>query len=457
MLAACPPRLTTPPFLPQPLLWHKALEEYREKLEENQNKGEKIGDVGGEIEIADRMTEKLEGIKDSTRYSAWTVIPEHKNQVIADVEEANSLATQLPSILQGKMNVFVSDVKIQYRTWIVLVWVTSLSAAILLIVLGRIFYRWVLEPLKQLLDGSRLVAAGRFDYRIRLRSKDEMAELANAMNHMTQSFQEIRDDLDGQVKQRTKEVVRSEQMASVGFLAAGVAHEINNPLASIAMCAESLESRLLEVIQQAVPDRGENGDDDLEVVRDYLKMIQDEAFRCKGITEKLLDFSRLGDVEKQMTDLTELVHSVIEMVKHVGKYKEKQVNLVESAPVLAPVNQQEMKQVILNLITNGLDSLEPGGQVDVKLTSNATNALLIVKDNGCGMTDEVKEHLFEPFFTRRRDGQGTGLGMSISYRIVEDHGGSVQAESRGPNQGSKFTVRIPLKENNHDEFEKRAA
>ena len=215
---------------------------------------------------------------------------------------------------------------------------------------------------------------------------------------------------------------------------------------------------MLEFAESRPQDQGsDESESELDVVRDYLKMIQDEAFRCKGITEKLLDFSRLGDVEKQKTNLTELVQGVIQMVKHVGKYKEKQVSLKRSDAVFAPVNPQELKQVILNLITNGLDSLQPGGRVDVTVKSDRNFAIVVVKDNGCGMTDEVKEHLFEPFFTRRRDGQGTGLGMSISYRIVEDHGGSVEVESSGPDQGSTFTVRIPLKDNKNAEFKNREA
>ena len=120
----------------------------------------------------------------------------------------------------------------------------------------RLSYRWIFLPLRTLIAGSRRVAAGEFGYRIRLDTHDEMAELAKALNDMTARFQEIRDDLDHQVQVRTKQVVRSEQLASVGFLAAGVAHEINNPLASIAMCAESLEGRFRAI---ARPKRSATG------------------------------------------------------------------------------------------------------------------------------------------------------------------------------------------------------
>jgi signal transduction histidine kinase len=275
------------------------------------------------------------------------------------------------------------------------------------------------------------------------------------------------------VKQRTKEVVRGEQMASVGFLAAGVAHEINNPLASIAWCAESLDSRLAEAMAEATgaADAAHQAADphpsplpegegtiarprgpaavsvaaaDVEILQKYLRRIQDEAFRCKGITEKLLDFSRLGDMEKHDTDLGELVTGVIEMVRHLGKYKQKKIEFDCREYVKVPVNAQEIKQVVLNLITNALDSLDANGTVWISLVKSGPWAELVVRDNGCGMTDEVLKHLFEPFFTRRRDGSGTGLGLSITYRNVTDHGGAIEPESAGRGRGATMRVRLPL-------------
>jgi signal transduction histidine kinase len=289
------------------------------------------------------------------------------------------------------------------------------------------------------------VAAGDFGYRLQLDTRDEMAELADAFNAMTERFQEIRDDLDKQVQLRTREVIRSEQLASVGFLAAGVAHEINNPLASIAMCAESLESRLEPV-----------GADNAEaqVARRYVELIQAEAFRCKGITEKLLDFSRLGEVRRQSTPLLGIVRDVADMLQHVGRFKGRTIEIADDQDVLAMVNPQEIKQVVLNLLVNALDSLENEGRVRVAVRrsplpespTGGREAVLTIADDGCGMTEEVLEHLFEPFFTRRKSGQGTGLGLSIVHRIVTDHGGRIEATSAGPGQGSTFRITLPVAE-----------
>ncbi len=316
--------------------------------------------------------------------------------------ELQNLGKELPHYLERRMLTLSQDVKSQYRAWIVLTWFAAIAATVLLTLFISLGYRWIFRPLRILVKGSRRVAGGDFDYQIQVASHDEMAELADAMNDMTNRFRAVRDDLDHQVQVRTKQVVRSEQLASVGFLAAGVAHEINNPLASIALCAESMESRMLEI----APACG----DEAEVMGRYLKMIQTEAFRCKEITEKLLDFSRLGEVKRQNADLRELVQNVVEMVGHLGKYQNRHIQFAAGDPVIALVNSQEIKQVVLNLVTNALDSLEAGGTLDIELVRKANFAEMIFTDNGCGMSDEVLKHLFEPFFTRKRGGQGTGLG-----------------------------------------------
>src|SRR5262249_18400444 len=149
---------------------------------------------------------------------------------------------------------------------------------------------------------------------IEVHSSDEMEDLAHAFNDMTSRLSETYRDLETQVNERSRQLVRSERLASVGFLAAGVAHEINNPLASIAFCSEALEQRLRERGQHT--DGGARQDDD-DVITRYLKMIQDEAFRCKAITQRLLEFSRGGEKVREPVEIGKLIQSVVEMVEHL--------------------------------------------------------------------------------------------------------------------------------------------
>ena len=449
------------------------LSAYRAQLEHEGQADLRMADNRQERETVHKIEAALARIHQANRDENWMLDDVKVGQLDGELEALRTLAAELPSYLHRRLGGFRDEVRGQYRTLIVGTWIASVSAALLFALFMRLSWQWILQPLGILIRGSRRVAAGQFDYRIHLDTQDEMSELAEALNDMTARFQDIRDDLDRQVQERTKQVVRNEQLASVGFLAAGVAHEINNPLASIAMCAESLESRVREVLAQPLggdrvddqvreePLGGDSVDDNrpaaasapatpladqLAVISHYLKMVQSEAFRCKEITERLLDFSRIGQAKRQDTDLGQLVRGVVRMVGHLGKYQQKQIRFRQSEPVVAPVNAQEIKQVVLNLLTNALDSLDDGGTVWIELCPRDGMAELAVRDNGCGMDAQVLEHVFEPFFTRRRAGQGTGLGLSISYRIVADHGGDIRAESPGPGQGATFRVRLPLVE-----------
>lgn len=414
------------------------LGEYRHQLDSSILRADsRIGDDRRERETLDEIDDVLREIQESQITVEGFFRNIHGYEL--EVETLQALVGALPSHLHERLENLAGDVRSQYRLGITLAWITFLIALLMMGLSIHVFRTTIARPLGKLVNGSRRVAAGDFSHRIGLASRDEIGELAEAMDAMTERFQDIYEDLDRQVRERTREVVRSEQLASVGFLAAGVAHEINNPLASIALCSESLESRLGDLLKGGESQSAA----EFDVVRSYLDMIQKEAFRCKQITEKLLDFSRMGDSQKHATELRDLVLGVIEMLQHLGRYHDKQVELLAGEPVIADVNPQELKQVVLNLITNGLDSLDPGGKVTIRVDRKGTSARIIVEDNGCGMTSEVIQHLFEPFFTRRRGGQGTGLGLSISYRIVTEHGGQITAESEGPGKGSRFAVTLP--------------
>jgi two-component system, NtrC family, sensor kinase len=417
------------------------LAEYCTLLDRKLRAAGSMGDNQPEREAVRRIEDALQRIHQTGSDESWMYNDARLNELDREVIGLQIMAVDLPTHLHSTMKNFAAEVRGQYHALLIGLWIASALAALLFAVFVRLFYRWIFRPLDVLIRGSRKVAGGDFNYHVQLQTNDEMSELAAAMNDMTLRFRTIRDDLDRQVQERTKQVVRNEQLASVGFLAAGVAHEINNPLASIAMCAESMEVRLRELLESAGKS---GGDDHTAVVANYLRMIQSEAFRCKGITEKLLDFSRIGPPKRQLTDLRELVRGVIEMIGHLGRYHGKKLESLAGPAVSAPVNCQELKQVVLNLLTNALDSVEDNGRVEIRLESRDGMAVLSVADNGCGMEAEVMERIFEPFFTRRRAGQGTGLGLSICYRIVSDHGGTIEARSQGEGQGATFLVRLPL-------------
>ncbi len=396
--------------------------------------------------------DSLEGYRRSPQASELYSRPD----LSKPLDQLVALTDEHLKMIHGSMAAVSNDVRGQYRTWIAMSWICTILAMVIMVILLWSFNSLVIKPFRTLLVGSRLVAGGEFKHRIDLGTGDELSELAEAMNEMTDRFQKAYDtveslckNLDMQVRDRTREVIQNEQLASVGFLAAGVAHEINNPLATIAWSSESLQSRVAELAM--LPSVQRLVDDEFyEALSTNLKRIEEEAYRCKGITEKLLDFSRLNQVRRAPTDLTELIQDVVAMVGTVGKFRCKTIRTHTTGPVIAEVNSQEIRQVVLNLVTNALESVDHDGAVDVRVRAEEQWASIVVEDNGCGMTQEVMQHLFEPFFTRRRDGSGTGLGLSITHRIISQHGGALVPFSDGEGCGSRMELSLPYQPSESD-------
>lgn len=323
-----------------------------------------------------------------------------------------------------------------YRWHLGFVWTAGAATLALLLNLVRCAIHWIIRPIQHLHLGARRVADGDFDYRLSAETNDEMSELAQDFNQMTERFQAITADLDRQVQERVQQLIRSERLAGLGFLSAGVAHEINNPLSAIAMAAESLEYRLQDWMPTAA-------EDDAAEVRDYLRMMQEEAQRCRQITEKLLDFARGQEGERNLYDVTAIVRDVVGMTKHLGRFRDREITINREAPCYAWVNGPEIKQVVLNLVANALESTDENGRLDISICERPDQVELSFTDNGSGMTPDVLKHLFEPFFTTKEVGKGTGLGLSISQRIIRDHDGALEASSAGQGQGSTFRMRLP--------------
>ncbi len=364
--------------------------------------------------------------------------PNSEHTILFDrMERLNRSAGTLPDTLHRDFLQVLEQSKLEYQSSRVIVWISAILVMAMLMGLTSLFHRWVHYPVRLLQRGVRRVARGQFDYHIALSSGDEMQALAEAFNDMTNRLSATYADLETQIQERSRQLVRSERLASVGFLAAGVAHEINNPLAAIAFSSEAMERRLQQLLDTQ-PDWP-----DARVILNYLRMIQEEAFRCKGITEKLLDFSRCNDIQRQRTNLVDLVRGVVEMICHIGKYRGKNIVFNPREAVFAQVDPQEIKQVVLNLVVNALDSMDTGGTLTIEVKGLEGTCLLLFRDNGCGMSPEVLDNIFEPFFTKRKIGKGTGLGLSITHRIVSQHHGEITASSPGEGQGAEFLVRLP--------------
>jgi len=320
---------------------------------------------------------------------------------------------------------------IQYIFWAAVAGMICVSLALLAAM------QWISRPIREIASGCTRIADGDTAWRLPMASRwqDEFSDLVAGVNCMAARFQQSEEDLQEKVRERSEQLMRSQRLANVGFLAAGVAHEINNPLMAISLAADSLEMRLSDQCDL----RTAEGQELLERVA----MIRRESRRCGDITARLLDFSRGERGFHIATDLVELVQEVLSMVRHLGRFSDRNIAFECSGTVTAEVIPSQIKQVILNLVANALQATDSGGEVVIRLVEQVDNVVLSVSDNGCGMDPETLQHVFDPFFTSREQGQGTGLGLSITHRIVEDHGGTVTPVSAGAGLGSTFQVRLP--------------
>ena len=311
-----------------------------------------------------------------------------------------------------------------------------IAGAILMSVFG---YRSVIVPLRQLREGVRDFAGGDLGRRLDTTVDQEFAALADEFNRMAGELEALYRDLEAKVQAKSRELVRSERLASVGFLAAGVAHEINNPLSIMTGYAEMGQKWL----------HGAQSDEQRAELRTALQIIRQEAFRCKQIIQQLLSLSKMGDGVRGEVSLPRVADDVIGMLSAMRKYRGRAIALRCPDQGLPAVwgNEPELKQVVLNLAVNALEALDQttDGSVVIELARRDSAVQLEVSDNGAGMTPEVLERVFEPFFTQRggAEGRGTGLGLSICHAIIESHGGTIRASSDGPSRGSRFTIALP--------------
>lgn len=356
--------------------------------------------------------------------------------MMLDIARMQSIVQEIPNPEGGLTR--APDI---YKSRLVLIGICLLCIPILFVSLVRCGHAWIFVPVRKLHEAASRVANGDYRHRLKLRGRDEMVDLANVFNRMIERFQNDKDILDKEVEERSRQLLRNERLAGIGFLATGIAHEINNPLSAIAMAAESLIGRLAE----AGDDFGKSPDD-RELLKTYLEMIQRQSNRCQQITLRVLDFARNNSAQLHRHDLTKIVSEVLDMVGHMSRFDQHKIEFDRSKPHMVDVVAPEMQQVIINLVANGLEAMDAPGVMKISITETFDEVVLTVQDSGCGMTPHVLANLYEPFFTEKQPGKkGTGLGLSITNRIVADHHGRIEASSDGPGKGSKFEVHLPRK------------
>jgi two-component system NtrC family sensor kinase len=231
-------------------------------------------------------------------------------------------------------------------------------------------------------------------------------------------------------------VSRAEKLAAVGRLAAGVVHEINNPLATISACAESLEVRAAEGAFSASPE--------VEDLKEYLALIRSETFRCKSITDNLLNFSRLRSGNWAPVEMDKIVSSSVRLLEHQKRKNNIEIKHEESDG-LPPVNGDEgkLQQAVIALASNAIDAMPDGGTLTFRLAHQARQIVLEIEDTGIGIPAEDLPKIFEPFFTTKEVGKGTGLGLAVTYGIVTEHQGKLSVRSN-PGRGTTFTIYVPV-------------
>ena len=309
--------------------------------------------------------------------------------------------------------------------------------------------RFVHRPLEALKIGTERLASGDLGYQLPIRSHDELASVAVSFNTMSHELRDTHAELDAaartlehRVAVKTRELnhaheqmLRVEKMASIGKLAAVVAHEINNPLAGILIYAKLLKKKYAHAATEQ----------DKEALSS-LDLIEQESRRCGEIVRNLMTFARSTAMNCEPTDLNGVIGRCVKLVAHQLTLANVELQL-DMAPDLPAVrcDGAQVEQVIVSLMMNAIDAMPTGGTLGIRSVrvTNSPEIQIQVQDNGVGIAPEVLPNLFEPFFTTKERGHGLGLGLAISRNIVERHHGRIEVTSE-PGKGSVFIVKLPV-------------
>lgn len=335
----------------------------------------------------------------------------------------------------------------------------------------------IITPLLDLVRGSKELSEGNFNYRFKPTNYSEINNLINTYNQMAQSLQTLYNNLENKVQERTRElenankelkstqsmIVHSEKMRSLGELVAGITHEINNPVNFIHGNLSHLQNyskalidiiNLYETFEPALSEeqRAElkklKTKTELDFIKEDLPMLikscREGTERTKNIVLDLKNFSRFDEMVKNTIDLPREIDTTLNILHNKIKGK---IGIVKEYDKDIPLIEGyggQLNQVFMNILDNACYAVEEKGTIYIRLQKNEKNVIIEFEDTGCGMNKEQTEKIFDPFFTTKPVGSGTGLGMSISYKVVQRHNGSISVDST-EGKGTKFRIELPLK------------
>jgi two-component system, NtrC family, sensor kinase len=295
-------------------------------------------------------------------------------------------------------------------------------------VLGR---RLVGRPMSALMAHARRVGEGDFSVPSNISQRDEIGQLAAEMNRMTGKLLGARNRAERERRARMEvegQLRHADRLASVGRLAASFVHDIGTPLSVIAGRASLIAE----------------GERDQQKVKESAEVIAEQANRIAKTIRRFLDFARKGKPERKRTSLLGIVRDAVELMEPVAKKSRVRLAIAEDAvDVQAMVDPGQIQQVVANLIMNATQAMNDGGRVTLSAGAGETEAFLEVSDEGPGIPEQDRERVFEPFYTTKAEGQGTGLGLSVSKSIIESHGGRIELTG-APSGGARFKCHLPL-------------
>ncbi len=322
---------------------------------------------------------------------------------------------------------------VQAAGWKRFVVFSAISGLVPSVVMILLITRILAEPLRKLTETTLDVARGNYGAQTTLTSNDEIGVLAASINEMSRR---MANDI-ARLREINQGLISTEKLATAGALATGVAHEVNNPLASISSLVQSLLARAREERDQQT-----------------LRLILTQITRISGVLRNLMDFARPKAPERRPTDLNEVITRSLELARFDKRFKQLTVRtqLAEALPLLM-LDADQMQQVLLNLLLNARDAIgeKTPGELSITTCRNNDEVRIRITDNGSGIAPENLTRIFDPFFSTKPQGQSTGLGLSVSHSIIATHSGRISVESKG--DGTTFTIVFPGEDCNHLEAE----